>query len=138
MLGSNSKIKKMHIQKSFEFLEKENGYTLVEIENDNFFDVICAIYKKENCNDVQIIYERGYYDFEIKINDEYISLALIYRYFFQNSEIRLYYPGDNGFKNLVNDVKKYFSICIERLPNISLVEIRSFYHKNPVYRLNWL
>jgi hypothetical protein len=138
MLGSNSKIRRAHIQKGFEFLEKENGYTPTEITNGSFLDTICVMYKKENCNDVQIIYERGCYDFEIKINDEYISFVLIYRYLFPNSVIRLYYRGSKVFDNLIKDITQYFPICIEQLPNISLAEIHSFYHENPVYRLNWL
>ena len=127
--------KAMNLKQKFDFLISVIGYHCYSIDIPGIFDITILSYKKEKCPEIQVTLERRYIELTMEIENDKISIPLIYYVYNHNQSIRC---TINNNSHYVEDYTKYILFLLENKDKLNKQEINEFYKNNPAYKIQWL
>ncbi len=127
--------KAMVLKHKFDFLTSILGYHCYSIDIPGIFDITIISYKKDECPEIQVTLERKNVELTMVIENEKISIPLIYYVYNHNQSIRC---SVNDNCHYIEDYTKYIFFLLENKEKLNKREIDEFYKKNPAYKIQWL
>lgn len=119
----------------FFFLSKFFYYACTFIDVPGFNGIMCLSYSKKNYPEIKVSIESKCTEILINVENEYISVPMLYYVYNHNEPIR---TNINGNENYQEDFRKYLKFLLDNNKKLSKSEFDSFYAKNPAYKIKWL